>query len=444
MRNHSLMPTAVVCAIVTIVCEICQCTTQIAGASQVGNPSTVAGYVRTTQSKPASGAKVYLMKADFLPELPPADTGTSNGDLSGTMVVGADTAKYLAVADSAGKFSIENVPQQTYNLFISNDSVTQMVLHRNLAVNSSVVNLGTETLQKPGVAVFTIGDSIFAENGYLAVKGTPLVLKVKTPGQYGVSVPGDTVSIVYHTSSDILPLHSKTDTAGVFIRAGDTLDMTGIPMIVISGSLGFIENGVTIPLSLVDTVQTLDSAVRFAVSGAYSNKSPALEYQFFISSDTLLPVLSGWITQNTYVYRVTMPGRYYISSRVRCRAAGDTAVSGWGPTLSVFIRNQTAVSTISRPLQPRILDSIAGPDSMKLFVGTSAIALENPDTALYRFRWIADTTGVRFSPWQRNASIWITLRHGGPVCAINVQVGSMIDSSRVSLWSDTLKVGPFY
>jgi hypothetical protein len=331
MKNHkkAFRLLIALCGLAACYCSLGSLT----GGSQVGNPATVVGHVQNTAQQPSPGVRVYLLSSQFVPA---ADTLLDTGDLIGIIAIGADTTQFMTVTDSTGRFEIRKVPWNVYNIFVSDTSSTGVAIRRNVVINRDTVDIGNESLKKPGCVIFNITDTMFVTGGYIAVLGTPLFQKVTTPGQYTIYVPDDTVSVVYSTGGKIAPV-VQDSLQTVYVISGDTVDLTGIPPVVINGSLGYLLNGQPKPLSPADTVRSSDSAIVFIISGAYSNKNSTIEYQFYISGDSATSLVTPWGAVSFYRLKVQGSGWFYVSTRVRCRTPNGEMVSEWSPTCAILI-----------------------------------------------------------------------------------------------------------
>ncbi len=443
MKNDRLpFPRAVECVeYVMIICliSICRCSFQVAGASQVGNPASVVGCVRNTQQKPAAGAKVFLLTSQYVPAIQAEDTAAGKDDLTGTMIIGADTTQFMTVTDGNGGFVIIGVPLNTYNLFVSDSSVSEVAMRRNVVIDRSTVDIGTETLTKPGTLLFNIADTMYSVNGYLAVLGTPLCRSVSSPGEYSLVVPDDTISVVYTTGAV-----QRTMVLNSYVSPGDTIDITGIPAVVINGALGYLDNGKVSPLSPADTIRPADSTVRFIVSGAYTNKNAALEYQFFISSDSTPAFMTDWSSSNSYLFLVRKSGWCYVSFRVRSQTANGPIVSEWGPTFAVMISRTGLGDSVSVPRAPSLVDSAGGPDTLMIRLLTGGAVSTAGDPVQYRFRWVCDTMGPYMTSWSSDSVATILITKNAFRYYVISQARSSVDTTLFSNWSDTTSIGPFF
>jgi hypothetical protein len=433
-KSKKTIRCAVECAVLVSLLSVCRCSLDLAGASQVGNPASVVGCVKNTQQKPAAGAKVYLLTSQFIPTVRAADTLGDSGDLTGTIIIGADTVQFMTVTDSNGGFVISKVPQSTYNLFVSDSSVSEVAMRRNVVIDRSMVDVGTETMRKPGKVIFNITDTMFSANGYLAVMGTPLFQTVSCPGQYTLTVPDDTVSVVY-TADTVNHSKDSKSYANVYAPSGDTVDMTGIPAVVINGALGILDSGWVVPITPADTIRAADSTVRFIVSGAYSNKDTALEYQFFFSHDTTPAVITNWSSANSYLLLVSKAGIYYVSYRVRSQTTTGPVISEWAPTCAVIIKLPGPLPSITVPRVPSVIDSAWMSDTLVYSFVTGGAASLLGDTVHYRFQMTNDTLVFQRTSWSWDTVATFKVAPGIGTYYISSQARSSADTTVFSAWS---------
>jgi hypothetical protein len=406
------------------------------GGSQVGNPATVVGFVDNSLDAPVQGAQVYLLPKLFNPGLATLDSGL---DTAGApMVYVDDSTAFVTRTDSSGAYAIRNVPSNAYNLFVYDDS-GKIAIRRNIRINGSTVDLGRETVRQPGVVIIDITDTAFSPGGYLIVAGTPLSLKVAAPGEYLMRLPDDTVTVSYvqgtkdNTQATNLPPR-------ISVTSGDTMDMTGIPAFVINGSLGYSLGGTTLLLTAADTIRTADSTVRFAVTGAYSNKSNALTYQFFLFHDSSNTTLTIWSTSATYDAHLSTYGWYYVSFRVQSTSPAGQVISDWLPTCAVMIFRLGAGS-VSTPRVPVLVDSVTTPDTLRARLGTGGAVSSHGDAVLYRFQIQVDTLGLSMTSWSPDSIVYFRFAPKPRFLYVSSQAQSSFDTSLVSPWSitDTLR-----
>jgi hypothetical protein len=427
--KHTIGLFAVLCG-----CIACYCTrSTVAGGSQIGNPATVVGSVETSAQHPGRGARVYLLIPQFVPAVSARDTSLDSGSLTGIIAINTDTTQFMTVTDSAGRFEIRKVPWNTYNLFIADTSNAGVAMRRNVVIDLDTVDLGNETLKMPGCVIFNISDTMFVPDGYLAVKGTPLYQKVTAPGQYSLYIPDDTISVVYSTVNMNIPT-IQDSTKNVYVVSGDTIDLTGIPPVVINGSLGYLTGGRPTPLSPADTIRS-DSIVEFVVSGAYSNKNSAMEYQFYIAEDTASATVTPWSFNNSYRLLVRSSGWFYIACRVRSQTQNGLMVSEWSQTCAIMIFGPAPAGFVSTPVSPRGYVFARSVDTLLLEFITGGSVSSLGDTVEYRFKWLGDTTGYHTTTWSRDTTAIVSVIPGLAACYINAQARSSRDTTIYSAWS---------
>jgi hypothetical protein len=406
------------------------------GGSQVGNPATVVGCVDNSQNAAVQDAQVYLLPRLFNPSLASLDSAFDT--VGAPMVYVDDSTAFATKTDSNGAFAIHNVPQNAYTLFVRDDS-GKVAIKRNIQINTGRVDLGRETVKQPGVAIIDIADNAFSPGGYLIVAGTPLNLKVAAPGQYLMRLPDDTVTVSYilgtkdNTPSTSIP-HS------ISVTPGDTVDMTGIPAFVINGSLGYSLGGPALPLTAADTIKTADSTVRFAVTGAYSNKGNALAYQFFLFHDSSNTILTTWNASAAYDAHLSTFGWYYVSCRAQCTSPAGQVVSEWLPTCAVMILNLGAGS-VSAPRVPILVDTATNTDTLRAQFSTGGAVSSRGDAAWYRFQIQVDTTGMSMTSWSPDSITYLKFTPKPRFLYVGSQARSSFDTTQVSSWSsftDTL------
>jgi hypothetical protein len=350
------------------------------------------------------------------------------------MAIGADTTQFETVTDSAGRFEIPKVPWKVYNLFVADAVNGGVAMRRNVVIDWDTVDLGNETLKKPGCVIFNISDTLFVPDGYLAVKGTPLYQKVTAPGQYCLYIPDDTISVVYSTVNMNVP-NIQDSTKNVYVVSGDTIDLTGIPPVVINGSLGYLTGGQITPLSPADTVRSSDSIVEFVVSGAYCNKHSTIEYQFFISNDTAQATVTPWNFNNSYRLRVRSSGWFYIACRVRSQTPDGLLISEWSPTCAIMIYGPAPAGFVSIPRIPAANVYAQSVDTLMLRLVTGGSVSSLGDSVEYRFKWMGDTTGYHTTTWFRDSVAIVYVVPGMVACYINAQARSSRDTTIYSAWS---------
>jgi hypothetical protein len=414
---------------------ICACSL---GGSQVGNPATVVGFVDNSQNVPVQGAQVYLLPKQFNPALASLDSGFDT--TARPMVYVDDSTAFVAWTDSSGAFTIHNVPQNAYNLFVYDDS-GKVAIRRNIQINGSRVDLGRETVKQPGVAIIDIADTAFSPGGYLIIAGTPLNLKVSAPGQYLMRLPDDTVTVSYVVGANANDNTKSTNIPhSISVPSGDTMDMTGIPAFVINGSLGYSLGGPALPLTAADTIKIADSTVRFVVSGAYSNKGNALAYQFFLFRDSSNTILTMWNTSAAYDAHLFAFGRYYVSCRVQCTSPAGVVVSDWLPTCAVTILTLSNGS-VSAPRVPVLVDTVTTPDTLRALFLTGGAVSSHGDAVWYRFQIQVDTMEMSMTSWSPDSTTYFKFAPKPRFLYVSSQARSSFDTSLVSPWSsftDTL------
>lgn len=290
----------------------------IAGGVEVGNPITLSGEVLDYLQQPVYNAKVTLLRPAFIP-----------------LRDSVDTLIYQTYTDTMGTYCLKNIPQDIYNLNVADSASQTIAFHSDIALSKDTV-LAAVTLYKAGFGAVSIADTLFFQQSFLYVSGTPIYLTIPKPGIYLFPVPYDTVSICYYSlkTNAIIPLGGNcTDT--VFITPKDTIDLTGIPNYVIAPVLYAEYNTLKYLLPLVDTIVT-DLKVYIYAEGAYSNKSHPLEYQFYFhltGSDT---GFSDWSIGNYSMIADSVDIIWYIASRARSRIDTVT-ISDWSREYTIFI-----------------------------------------------------------------------------------------------------------
>lgn len=290
----------------------------IAGGVEVGNPITVSGIVVDHLLKPVCNATVLLTRPGFIP-------------VSDSSV----TLNYQSHTDSTGAYFLKTITQGIYNLNIADPVSRSISLHSHISLERDTV-LSAITLYDPGLGVVSVADSVFQQESFLYVPGTPLRMNIPRPGIYLFAVPYDTISIHYYslkTGADI-SLSGNT-TEAVFIAPRDTVDLTGIENYVVSPVLYAQYDTVKYQLPLIDTIITGLNVYIFA-DGAYCKKGHPLEYQFYFrlpGSDT---GFSQWSTGNYSMIKDSVDIIYIIAARARSNV--DKAIlSDWSREYTIVI-----------------------------------------------------------------------------------------------------------
>jgi hypothetical protein len=415
--------------------SLCGCTQQVSG-TEVGNPATVSGKVCDTQNNAVANAVVFLVVPDYNPVLDsiaPLDSIGNDSELSGLMVIGGDMQRISTRTDDKGEFVLDSVSPHAYNLFITDSVARRIGFRPGIAVNRKQVDLGMCEIRNVGYATIMVHDSVFKQNGYISFPGTLIKKAIDSAGQYTVPIIYDSMTINYYgESGDSLSSIIRNQPVSD-VNSGDTVDLTGIETIIIPPVVVAIIGNDTL-YSPIDSIEAHDTLVHIVARGATINKNSLIEYQFYEATQK---ILSTWNTDNNYSLLIRGDLEYSVACRVRSKS-NTSIVTAWTPGLLIKMKRRPPDTIfIPTPSVPIVLDTFQFVDSISYrFLVRSPV---NVDTFTfdYRLGWSDTVSDSGFSSWNQDTIISIQFPAPGKYI-IRAQMRSVIDTSQMSLWSDSL------
>ena len=172
--------------------------------------NAISGRIVSTNSQAAPGAEITIAPSGYNPAFDAALPG-----------------KYQAVSDGSGTFSLYNIEQGIYNVYVVNRIDGNKSLLDSIIVGTGqLVRVPDVTLKKPATLIVWLPDSLTKYSGFMAIPGT-FTWKAVQPNTASVefdSIPqGTLTSIVFqqaNTSPEIVLFRD------VVIASSDTVKLT--------------------------------------------------------------------------------------------------------------------------------------------------------------------------------------------------------------------------
>ncbi len=212
------------CLLGAPLCMFCSCSDNVAGGSEIGNPIVVTGIINGSDGSPSENAEVLLLAADYNPvdDDPPPDYAV-------------DTT------DANGRYRFTPVDSGTYTIFATHSLSGTRLFHHNVVVAADSVPVKTVMLTKTGTIQVNLSSQVDSLNGYVFIRGTPLMQKIVTTDKLFIdSVPIGRIPTVHYIEkgniqsltiieNDIPVGPSDTveipyDFSVLFVVTGDTID----------------------------------------------------------------------------------------------------------------------------------------------------------------------------------------------------------------------------
>jgi len=401
--------------------------------TEIGNPATVTGKVYDINDNVVANAVVFLVSPDYnavLDSIGQFDSITYEPGRGGSMVGPGEMRRVSTRTNSKGEFVFDSVAPHSYNLFIADSTVSNIGFKPHITINAIRVNLGDCEIRSVGYATVMVYDSIFRPDGFISLPGTPIKKAVDSAGEYTVPVIYDTLTVNYYDRSGDTLAPILSEQLVPVVASGDTIDLTGIETIIIPPVVVVVVGNDTL-YSPVDSLAVYDTLIQIAAIGATVNKKSLIEYQFY---DVTRQRVSAWSTDKVFSLHIDTNQEYSVACRVRSRS--DTlAVSSWTPALRIRLKHSTEENLIPTPSAPVPIDTFSFGDSLayRFFIPVDTAAF----TFNYRLSWRDTMEFHDVSPWSRDSVC--TVRFPAPgMFLVQAQVQNVQDTSRMSLWSDTL------
>jgi hypothetical protein len=213
---------AIACAI-TAICCACSIDPVAGGGTDVDNGKVTGRIVYANDGSPAFNARIILMKINA----DPVACGAAGCSL------------YIAATDSAGHYGISGLAYRLYRLVAISADSQFFALRCSVAVaGPSIVNLGADTIRRPGAARIALPDSGIDSGGYFYIPGTMISWIIDSAAiisgeLYAALIPAGrpipflvyknlTAPTKFAVGSEIIA--AEGDTIDISFDFGDTLD----------------------------------------------------------------------------------------------------------------------------------------------------------------------------------------------------------------------------
>lgn len=190
------------------------CTSNIAGTSEVGNPS-VSATITDKNGKPLKNIPVVLLPESF------------------NIVKEKDIGNFTQnITDEYGHVDLLMKGSDSIYNITSTDSVYKYQLLKKISKNDTLLSitnsysLGSIALQEPGIIQITIDSNSFLKGSAITIPGTTISYTVNSPGIYQVKSPAGVLNINYCSTVPVTKIPVEKNISAINVTSNDTIKIT--------------------------------------------------------------------------------------------------------------------------------------------------------------------------------------------------------------------------